>query len=482
MINRVLIRQKVVQMLYCYLLSRSEFKIMAAPDDNVNRDRKYAYRLYLDLLLFILELSGYEINGRNHLSGIALDKHIDHNQLAKSLNALDRIRTLILEGRRSLDHFDKVIPHIYEAIKALPAYKSFIRKKKPELKDEVELWVSILSSLIARDPEFAAAAREDNDFTIRGFEMGLQMTVDTLLGYNDNRQLFIQARNSLTESLNKAHELYFHLLALIVELTNAEARNIDEARNKPFASDAKLHPNLKFAENRLARIIAETPAMDEYIADGRTYWTDEPIFIMSLLAKIKESDIYRQYMDSFRDDLEDDCEFWRAIFRNVILPGDDLAEVLESKSVYWNDDIHVIGTFVLKSIRRIAHLDSEPDAIELFPQFKDEEDRNFGPELFVLAINNFDDYKELINRFVNTRQWDTDRLAFMDTVIMVTALAEILNYPAIPVAVSLNEYIEIANDYSTPRSGQFINGILFAVLSSLKEDGILTKPLSEDHI
>lgn len=482
MINRVLIRIKVVQMLYCYLLSRSEFKIIPAPDGNATRDRKYAYKLYLDLLLMILEISGYEINGSDPLRGLTLDKHLNRNLLAKSLNSLDQLRSLILDGRKSIGNFDEVIPGLYAEIKNLPAYKSYIRKKKIELKDDVELWVSILSSLFAKNEKFIEAARKDSDFTIRGFENGIEMAVETLRGYNDNRQLFTQARNSLDHSLNKAHELYFQLLALIVELTKAEDRRLDEGRNKYLPTDADLHPNTKFADNRLAKVIAASPKMEEYIKEGQTYWNNEPIFIMSLLNKIRESELYQQYMDSFRDDLEEDCEFWRNVFRTIILPGDELAEMLESKNIYWNDDLHVIGTFVLKTIRRMAHNDGgQPSDHDLLPQFKDDEDRNFGPELFITAINNFDDYKELINKFVNTRQWDTDRLAFMDIVIMVTALAEIMTYPAIPVAVSLNEYIEIANDYSTPRSGQFINGILYSVLNYLKEQKRLFKEITRNE-
>lgn len=467
-------------MLYCYLLSRSEFKIIPAPEGNVTRDKKYAYKLYLDLLLVILEMSGYEVNGRNVLAGVTLDKHLNRNLLAKSLNSLDELRSMMLEGRASVKIFDEVLPDIYESVRQLPAYKSYVRKKKVELKDDVELWISVLSSLISTDERFITAARKDDDFTIRGFEMAVEMVVETLRGYNDNRSLFTHARNSLDRSLDKAHDLYFSLLSLIVELTKAEAQRLDEGRNKYLPTDADLHPNTKFADNRLAKVIASLPKMQEYIKDGVTTWNDDPLFVLSLLNDIKASQAYQQYMDSFRDDLEEDCDFWRGVFRNIILPGDALAEALESKSVYWNDDVHIIGTFVLKTIRKIAHAEGgEPSDADLLPQFKDSEDESFGPELFIDAIDHFEDYRELINKFVNTRQWDTDRLAFMDIVIMVTALAEIMSYPAIPVAVSLNEYIEIANDYSTPRSGQFINGILYSVLHYLKSEGKLLKEIEK---
>lgn len=169
----------------------------------------------------------------------------------------------------------------------------------------------------------------------------------------------------------------------------------------------------------------------------------------------------------------DDCEFWRNVFKNIILPSDELAEALETKSVYWNDDLDIMGTFVLKTIKRIGGSAEEP--VELLPKYKDEEDSRFGAELFMDAVNNLEEYRSYIDRFINASQWDPERLAFMDGVIMITAIAELLNYPLIPVPVTLNEYIEIANSYSTPRSGQFINGILYSVINYLRSEGKLTK-------
>lgn len=169
--------------------------------------------------------------------------------------------------------------------------------------------------------------------------------------------------------------------------------------------------------------------------------------------------------------LEEDADLWRNLYKNVILPSDALAEALESKSIYWNDDLQEMGTFVLKSIRRIGT--GSPSAI--LPMYKDDEDSHFGVDLLMSAIKHCDEYKELIEKFVNTARWDADRLAFMDIVIMIAAVTEIIDYPSIPLAVTLNEYIEIANHYSTPRSGSFINGILYSVIKHLKEEGRIFK-------
>ena len=157
--------------------------------------------------------------------------------------------------------------------------------------------------------------------------------------------------------------------------------------------------------------------------------------------------------------------------RKVIFPSDDLAEVLEGLSVYWNDDLNVMDSFVLKTIKRI----STEGKVRLLPKYKDDEDARFGMELFDAAVEHREEYRELIDRFIDRKQWDSERLAFMDIVIMITAITELLKYPAIPVPVTLNEYIEIANCYSTSKSGQFINGILYSVINYLKEEGRLNK-------
>ncbi len=154
--------------------------------------------------------------------------------------------------------------------------------------------------------------------------------------------------------------------------------------------------------------------------------------------------------------------------------------------MYWNDDLAIMSTFALKTIRRSYAApkaegedadDAETSAgqIELLPMFMNTDDERFGACLFELVVENREKYRALIDSFINSEQWDSERLAFMDIVVMMTAIAEIINFPSIPVPVTMNEYIEIANDYSTPKSGQFINGILFSVVRKLNDDGIISK-------
>ncbi len=479
MVNRVLIRIKVVQLLYSYFLSYREFKI-ETPAENPSRDKKYGYELYMDLLLMILELSGIRVNDADrHLSpihGLALNKHINQNQLAKSLNAQNELREIIVKNRADLSDFGMVIPSIYEAIPTLPAFKTYSRLKKPELKDDVALWLSIIENLMVKNPEFMTAARKNPRFTLAGFTRGTQAIARTLSEYGDNRSLLIHARNSLDYSLDKAYDLYLSLLTLPIQICRAEDMRLDNARHKFLPTDADLNPDMRFVESKLAKALAENTAMAEYLENGKLAWESDDDLVVTLLGMITSSELYQGYMaNPGEHTLAEDAEFWRQVFRTIILPSDALAEALESKSVYWNDDLHVMGTFVLKTVKRFANSNDEGHDIEILPQFKDDEDRNFGPDLFMSAVRHYGEYKDLIDKFVNTTRWDSDRLAFMDIVIMVAAVTELLDYPAIPIAVTLNEYIEIANAYSTPRSGAFINGILFSVINHLKEEGRLLK-------
>ncbi len=478
MINRVLIRIKVVQLLYSYLLTQSEFKIEQQVE-NPSRDKKYGHELYLDLLLMIIEMSGFDVSAGRRMSplrGIALNKHIERNSLARSLNGIDEIRSLILRDRSGVAQFDSVIPSIYDAIPSLPAYKSYVRIKKPELKDDVVLWVSIINNLIAENPEFMAVARKNPDFTMVGFTRAVDSLLRTLNEYNDNRALFNHARHALDYSLDKAHELYYRLLLLSVEITRMQDQRLDAAKHKYLPTDEDLHPNMRFVENSFIKALENNCDFQDYLSQKKISWDSDVLLVRSILDKITGSDIYADYMARVGEpSFEEDCDFWRQVYKNIILPDDDLAEALESKSVYWNDDMHVMGTFVLKTVRRFAQSGNEGVDVSMLPQFKDEEDGCFGSSLFDIAVKNCDEYRELIDSFVNQHRWDAERLAFMDIVIMVAAITELMNFPAIPIAVTLNEYIEIANAYSTPRSGAFINGILYSVINHLKEKGVLLK-------
>lgn len=473
MINRVLIRIKVIQILYSYLLTQSDFHIESAPESE-SRDKRYAYSLYLDLLLLILRISGFRLAGSEKLVGAISDnKYLSAGKMVRSLFSDVNVRSVIFRRAANSEAFNDAALAIYGKITQSGAYRSYIRTKDLSMKDDVAFWVVIIRTIMEKSPELTEAARKNPDYTIAGYEHAFKMLISTLEGFSDTRTMFIEARNSLERSLDKARELYFALLLLPIELTRLQARRLDNARHKYLPSPEDLNPDTRFIDNTFVANLEESPEMKEYLKSNPISWDNGSETLKLLLDKVLQSDIYADYMAAPGVSYTDDCEFWRSIIKNVILPSDILAEAIESESVYWNDDLDIIGTFVIKTIKRASADPASP--ITLLPKFKDDEDARFGGELFVDTVENYGTYRSYIDKFINERQWDPERLAFMDVIIMCTAISELLNFPSIPVPVTMNEYIEIANCYSTSKSGQFINGILFSVINYLKKEGKLLK-------
>lgn len=472
MINRVLIRTKVVQMLFCYFLNRNEFHVITEPESN-SRDKQYAYSLYLDLLLLVLRLSGYR-TGID--STVYSNRFLSENKIGKALKADSTVKDAVFKRISNTNVYDSALESIYNSIINSGIYKSYTHKKTRGVTEDLEFWNVIIDTVIAKSTELFDAARREDIFSNVGYESAISMLRDTLNSCGSYRKLMIEARHSLQASLDKAYELYLRLLLLPVDLVRLQDRRLDNARNKFLATSEDLNPNLKFVDNELSAILANDDKFNDVCSDKKISWNDDPDFLMNMLDKIISSPIYQAYMSSNDGTIKEDCEFWRQVMKQIILPSDELAEYLESKSVYWNDDSDIIGTFVIKTIRRAGDTDDVKKSESfLLPQFKDEEDARFGEELFVDTIDKFDEYRSYVDRFINSNQWDPERLAFMDVIIMCTAISELLNYPAIPIPVTLNEYIEIANSYSTPRSGQFINGILYSVINYLQSEGKLQK-------
>lgn len=475
MINRVLIRIKVVQMLYSYLLTQSEFRIEPAPSADDSADSRYAYRLYASLLMLVLELSGRRVQpdkAGTYLPPVS-NKYLTSGVMVNALMSNNDIRSIIARYGSLMNIYDGCLETLFNEIVNSAPYRSYTHAKERDLSRDVMFWTTVIRTIIAKSADFTEASRRDPSFTLAGFDRGVAMALRTLESYGDNRRLFSDAVKSLESSLDKAYELYHALLWLPVELTRVQEEKLDTARNKYLPTDDDLNPSLKFVDNRFTGAIAKSEEMEEFFKENPFTWTDDPIMLRSLLGKILASDIYRDYMASGTTSKEEDCEFWRQVFKQIILPGDDIAEALESKSVYWNDDLDIMGTFVMKTIKRFGS--SEGDAVVMLPKYKDEEDAAFGAELFISAVKNKDTYRSYIDRFINQEQWDSERLALMDIVIMIAAITELMDYPAIPVPVTVNEYVEIANSYSTPRSGQFINGILSSVIKYLNSEKILLK-------
>lgn len=279
------------------------------------------------------------------------------------------------------------------------------------------------------------------------------------------------AEKELFFSLSKAYDLYNYLLLLMVEVTKQANKKLNAAKNKLIPTKEELFPNTKFVENRFIAQLEVNKQLLDFAGNQKKTWENEADFVKSLCEQIMESDIYKEYMASETSSYEEDREVWRKIYKKIIFNNAELDQVLEDQSLYWNDDKEIVDTFVLKTIKRFEEKNGAKQ--ELLPEFKDDEDQDFARRLFRRAILNSDYYRHLISE--NTKNWDLDRVASMDVIIMQIALAEVLSFPNIPVSVSLNEYVEIAKLYSTPKSGGFINGTLDGIVNQLKKENKLTK-------
>ena len=279
------------------------------------------------------------------------------------------------------------------------------------------------------------------------------------------------AEKELFFSLSKAYDMYNYLLLLMVEITKQAEKKLNAAKGKLLPTAEELCPNTKFVDNRFIAQLESNQQLLEFSQAQKKTWENESEFVKALCEKIMNSDIYKEYMASETSSYEEDRELWRKLYKRIIFNNEELDQVLEDQSLYWNDDKEIVDTFVLKTIKRFEEKNGPKQ--ELLPEFKDEEDQDFARRLFRRTILNSDYYRHLISE--NTRNWELDRVAFMDVVIMQIALAEILSFPNIPVSVSLNEYVEIAKLYSTPKSGSFINGTLDGIVNTLKAENKLTK-------
>ena len=289
--------------------------------------------------------------------------------------------------------------------------------------------------------------------------------------YQNGSKNLDSAEKELFFSLSKAYDLYNYLLMLMVALTNYAQKRIDVAKAKLAPTAEELYPNLKFVQNKFAIQLETNKQLQDYAANQKRSWSNDEDFVKSLYDKIIASDIYKQYMASDDSSYEADRELWRKLYKNFIMNNESLDALLEDQSLYWNDDKDIVDTFVLKTIKRFEEKNGVNQA--LLPEFKDDEDQEFARRLFRRTILNCDYYRQLISE--NIRNWDLDRVAFMDVIIMQCALAEILSFPNIPVSVSLNEYVDIAKVYSTAKSGAFVNGTLDGIVNQLKKTGKLMK-------
>jgi len=287
---------------------------------------------------------------------------------------------------------------------------------------------------------------------------------------SDSKSLPV-AEKELFHSIEKTYDLYYHLLQLSIEITHFAADRIETKRNKLRPTEEDIHPNTRFIDNKFIVQLSTNTQFNEYLKGHKLSWVNDSEIIKVLFEEIVATDFYAEYMNAASVDYAADKDIWRKIFKKVILQSEQLDESIQDQNIYWTDDIEMVVSFIIKTIKRFD--DSKGEEQPLLPMFKDAEDAEFATKLIRSVLTKGEVLREMID--VNTKNWELDRIAFMDIIIMEVALAELMDFPTIPVNVTLNEYIEIAKNYSTDKSGTFINGVLDNIVGQLKKDNKLIK-------
>ena len=280
-----------------------------------------------------------------------------------------------------------------------------------------------------------------------------------------------QVERELLLGLQKSYDLYYYLLKLMIEITDLHEKRVNTKMNKFLPTSEDLNPNMHIVNNQFIEQLRSNRMFIDYITERPMSWESNFNFVRSVLDSILESDTYKEYSQLEKPTYKDDKEFWRKVFKSFIHRNEALDDILEDESIFWNDDIEIVQSFVLKTIKQFTK--SEGENQPLLPMFNDDEDREYATKLLRETLSNGKDYREKITQ--NADNWDFERIAFMDVVIMQVAMAELYEFPTIPIKVTLNEYIDLAKAYSTPKSSTFINGVLDAIVTDLRKSDTIFK-------
>ena len=291
-----------------------------------------------------------------------------------------------------------------------------------------------------------------------------------LYGYHKvDGKTFVQAEKELMYSINKSYELYHYLMLLPVEVAAYARSRIEIARRKKIPTYEDLNPNTRFIENRMVRQLEKNPSLLKMARDKKLSWVEHPEIIRELYELISGSESYHNYMTDESAGYNEDKKFVIWVLNEVIFNFESLYLLLEDKNIFWVDDIDFIIRMIVKTLRKF----SENRAGQLMPMFKDKEDLEFTRKLLRKTIIHSQQNNKLIEE--SAKNWEFDRIAFTDILIMQMAITEVIEFQSIPVKVTMNEYIEISKVFSTQKSSQFINGILDNIVHQLRKENRITK-------
>jgi N utilization substance protein B len=279
------------------------------------------------------------------------------------------------------------------------------------------------------------------------------------------------AETELMFSIDKTYDLYHYLLLLVLELADIAGEKIDQALLKRMPTPEDLNPKRRFIDNQLIRQLRINLELNKFISSRKLSWVNNSHIPRILYNKMIAWEVYEEYMMSETHNYLSDKKFIVKLITVLFSESEDLQANLEEQSIYWNDDIEYISAMIEKTLKKFKADSGEN--IHLMPLFKNEEDAEFVKILFRKAILNQQKCSELIDK--NTTNWEVERIALMDILVMQLAITEIFEFPEIPVKVTLNEYIEIAKYYCTSKSSTFVNGILDNIVKEIRDEGLFNK-------
>jgi N utilization substance protein B len=283
-------------------------------------------------------------------------------------------------------------------------------------------------------------------------------------------------QKKLMEKFDKIYDLAIYQISFFEEIRDFAENRLEEAKKKNYPTQEELNPNTRFIHNRLLNQIRDNKYYQKKVDEIAANWSTEPEMLRNVFFKIQESELYQKYMTDDESTYKLDKEFAVDIFESVILPYESLHAFFEEKNLHWADDYNLAAEVVMMIFA--SYKPGWDENRKLPTLFKDDseevsQDRAFAKELFSLVLNHRDEFDLLIKPKV--KNWEMDRLATIDRILIEMALAEVINMPTIPIKVSLNEYIEMSKYFSTPKSKVFINGILDHIVADLKTQGKINK-------
>lgn len=288
-----------------------------------------------------------------------------------------------------------------------------------------------------------------------------------------DRKDIVSNQKKLMQSIDDVYEMYIRMLALLVDVTEYTAHDALERANKHLPTAEDLNPNQKLLHNKFATVLKENPEYSAAVNKYQVNWFADPELVKSIFNKLKTTKEYEAYLaEETEETLESSKEIIKFIFRKLLLKNQNIIQAFEDKFINWPVDREVMQGMIAKTLKNFTSDDAFKN--KLTPISADwDEDSKFVKDLFAYTLKNDDKYQELIAE--RTKNWESERIALMDTILMKMAICELMNFPSIPVKVTINEYLELSKDYSTPKSNSFINGILDKILNDLKRTNSIKK-------